>query len=429
MQIEYLFFLVFIIAAFWFIPRLPIARRSGLSTTEINILLCLKISIAVFCTYYFNNILSYSDYKAYNIQGFQQYQLLLSDPYLFFTDAQEYLEKYGFGGFWKSSDSFWAYSRFIVMYKLIAFTDLITKGNFYFNSTIFSSFVFIAHITFYRIYSDMYPGNKFKIVIVTFLLPSVLMYTACVHKDGLLFICLSAISYFTYFFFKPSHIINWKLYAWLFFGLTGVFIFRNYVLLAILPALTVAMLIKFLPLNKWLILVSCLVIFGSLFFITGYFHTSFSLPAAVLNRRQDFEGIEAGNTGLIMRTMYPNLKSFIINFPQALNHSLLRPYLLEFPGVGILLAALELFLYQLLFLLFVFLRNKKQVFLNEFNTFGLLTFLITIIIIGYTVPNAGAIVRYRSVFWVFVLCPMVCCTNWSRMMFNHKRSNSLVQNL
>jgi hypothetical protein len=75
---------------------------------------------------------------------------------------------------------------------------------------------------------------------------------------------------------------------------------------------------------------------------------------------------------------------------------------------------MELLLYQLLILLFIIYR-KKDPQIHPFNLFGFALFINMMLIIGYTIPNIGAIVRYRSIFWVLLICPLLCNIDWTKL--------------
>ena len=417
MHIEFIFFGIYILSCFYFIPRLRFIKNSGLSSTEIKILLALKIIIAIPCAFYFESILPYSDWASYNRQGTEHYNLLRSNPSLFFTGSGSDIDKYGLGGVFDSSNSFWGYLRFTLIYKFIAVLDLVTGGNFYLNSIVFSTIVFFGHMSFYRVYNDMFTGNKNKILFVCFLLPSVLLYTSCVHKDGLVFLCTGLASFIFYSILKSKSAITVRSVLIFLFAVFSIFFFRNYVLVAMLPAIFTALLCKMLPYSKNLIIGLSYSLYGLLFFLSSYIHSSLNLPGAVVKRKADFESLADGSTDVPMNALYPTLKSFILNIPQAINHSLFRPYLWEFANPGIILTALELLFYQILIVAYIFFRNKKVTIFNFYNLYGFAFFISMMLIIGYTIPNLGAIVRYRSMVWIFVLCPVVCGIDWARLAF------------
>ncbi len=425
MHIEFIFFTIYIIACFYAFPLLGFIKRAHLSALQVRLLLGLKLLVALACAFYFLNFSQFSDSLAYNEAGKSVSPLLRSDPVLFFTSTGANSSNSALSGLFESSYSLWADLRFSLLYKLVAIFNLLTAGNFYLNSVVFSSIVFFGHIAFYRIYKDLYPGHTIKLLVACFLLPSVLMYTACVHKDGLSFFFVGLLSFIFYSFLKKDGGFRIKYLLPFLVSLLGIFIFRNYVLLALLPAMLTAWLCKTLPYHKKVVVVFSYAFYAVVFFLSKYIHPSLNLPAALIKRKLDFVAAGDGNTTLPMGELNPNAGSFLQNLPQALNHTLLRPYLWEFPGFGVLLTALELFFYQLIFVAFLFCRNKKESMLNNYNIYGFAFFLTMVLIIGYTIPNVGAIVRYRSLLWIFVLCPMVCCIDWSSLAFWQRKSASL----
>lgn len=428
MHIEFIFFTIYIIACFYAFPRLGFIKRANLSALNVRLLLGFKLLVAVACAFYFQNVSQFSDSLLYNEAGKVVTPLLRSDPFSFFTTTGANSSNYALSGLFESSYSLWADLRFSLMYKMVAIFNLITAGNFYLNSVVFSSIVFFGHIAFYRIYTDLYRGHKIKLLVTCFVLPSVLMYTACVHKDGLTFLFVGLLSYIFYSFLKKDSGFKFKYLLPFLISLLGIFLFRNYVLLALLPAMFTAWLCKTLPFNKKAVVAFSYGTYAVLFFLSKYIHRSLNLPAAVIKRKLDFVAAGDGNTTLPMGELYPTAGSFLQNLPQAVNHTLLRPYLWEFPGFGILLTALELFFYQLIFVAFLFCRNKKESMLNNYNIYAFAFFISMVLIIGYTIPNVGAIVRYRTLLWIFVLCPMVCCIDWRRLAFWQRKSASLSKN-
>lgn len=186
-------------------------------------------------------------------------------------------------------------------------------------------------------------------------------------------------------------------------------------IIAMLPAMLTAMLCKILPCKKRWIVLSAYAVFFMLFFLSGVVSSSFNMPAAVVQRKADFAALGEAKTNISMNELMPNAQSFILNLPQAINHSLFRPYLWEFTQLSVQLTAMELICYQLLILAFILFRKKDGPPVHSFNIFGFALFLNMMLIIGYTIPNVGAIVRYRSIFWIFLICPLVCNIQWKKL--------------
>ena len=414
MQIEYLPFLAYLLGCFWLFPHFIFVKKSGLSNTEVRILLAGKLGLAAVVAYYFST-LPYSDYQGFNTEGQLQYQLLWSNPVAFFTDLGGMNGDFSLSGLFSASYSFWADIRFGLLYKIIAVFNLVTGGNFFFNSILFSSIVFFGHVAFYRIFRQIYPTYKWLLVMICFMLPSLLMYTSCVHKDGFVFLGIAAVSYVFYSFLNKPRLPKFSHMLVFILAMITIFLFRNYVLVALLPAMFTVLLCRLFPFKRKIIVPTSYGIYTLLFFLSGYISPSLNLPEAVIKRKADFALLEKGNTTMPMHELQPNVGSFLSNIPQALDHTLMRPYLWESSRPGVILVAIELLLYQILFLLFLFYRYKKREPIHNFNVFGILFFLSMMLIIGYTIPNIGAIVRYRSIFWILVLCPIVCNINWEKL--------------
>ena len=412
---EYLLFTIALLLIAWGYPRIGFIKRSGLSRKEILLLLLFKIATGLVVAAYFSRI-STNDYTVINEEGILQYQLLMKQPLLFFNDFTSDIERYGMGGLFETKDSFWAYVRFTALYKCMAILNLVTRGNFYLNTALFSSLVFLGHIAFFRIYHSIYNTHKWKIIFACFCLPSLFTYTACIHKDGVIFLCLGMISYIFYRCISEPNNLNWKSLLMLTINFLLISLFRNYVLVALIPAMIIAILSRRLTWNRWAIFAGSYLVFMCLFFATRISDSPLNLPAAVVQRKADFALLEPGNTAVAMNELQPDLQSFAQNLPHAINHYLFRPYLWEFKQPAILFTAVELFVYHLLILLFIFFPKKKDGPIHPYNIFGLALLLNMMLIIGYTIPNIGAIVRYRSIFWVFLICPLLCNINWKRLL-------------
>ncbi len=413
MGIEQIFFTIVVVVSFWLTPKLGFVKNSHLSSLEIRVLLAFKLLVALVSAWYILNFSTNIDYFSTSREGKVQYQLLLDDPWLFFTDFNTDAEIYGYGGLFDSKDSFWAYLRFNVLYKITGIINLITKGNFYMNTVIFSTLVFFSHLAFYRVYSAIYPNKKKLVLIACFALPSLMLYTSCIHKDGMVFLCLGLLGYsFNRLLLHNFHI---KYFLAISIAAMLIFLFRNYVVVALMPAMLLAVLCQLFPSRKWLVVLGTYIVFGIVFFGSVLFSSSFNLPAAVVQRKTDFAILEGGRTNIEMNELAPDVSSFVVNLPQALNHAVLRPYIWEFPKASVILTAIELVCYQVLILCFLIFRDKQIQNSSNFNIFGLALFFNMMLIIGYTIPNIGAIVRYRSIFWIFLLTPVICNINFQRI--------------
>src|SRR5438045_6410631 len=95
-----------------------------------------------------------------------------------------------------------------------------------------------------------------------------------------------------------------------------------------------------------------------LFFGLGRLHPSLDLPQYVSTRQIAFVEISKGSQSAInVNPLFNHFRSFLNNSPQALNHSLMRPYLTEKFTLLYLPPSIEIFIYELLFLIFLLFRS------------------------------------------------------------------------
>jgi hypothetical protein len=190
-----------------------------------------------------------------------------------------------------------------------------------------------------------------------------------------------------------------------------IFFLRNFVFIALIPGLVAWILSTKFPKRSFICFVLVYIFATILFFCSGLIYPRANLPAYVTARQQSFMEIgKAGNSTLEVVQLHPNFKSFVANASQALDHALLRPYL-SAKGIQYIPFALEICVIEILFLLFIFFR-KKNVSVDPLIYFGLFFTFTMMLMTGYTVPILGAIVRYRSIYLIFLLIPIVCYSDW-----------------
>jgi len=270
--------------------------------------------------------------------------------------------------------------------------------------------------------NDVYPGKKLQMIVSVFLIPSFLYWTSGLHKEGLIFLGFSLVIFNFYFGLKKQ---KFPLANMLFIvlGLLIVLVFRNFLIIILIPAL-VAWFFAFKFSKKPLTVFSvCYIFFVISFFAAKYISTRLDFPEVVVTKQKEFVSLH-GNSSVPMKKLEPNFASFVINMPQTLSLSILRPYPSDVRHILSLAAATETNWLLLLFLIFLVFPSKKNdknhaVIFVYFCLFLSFSVLITI---GYSVNNIGAIVRYRSIILPLLLTPLFCRINWQRinkLVFNN----------
>lgn len=204
----------------------------------------------------------------------------------------------------------------------------------------------------------------------------------------------------------------------LFAGISLLLLFslRSFIFLALVPAaIAWIMAVKTkVPALRTFIMVYLLT--GILFFTVGLVFKKIDPPEVVTQKQAEYLRLQHSDTQVELSPLQPDFSSFAANAPQALNHTLLRPYLWELPSKSLLPLNIELAAYQVILLLFLFFRKKETRVTNRpFILFALFFTLTVFLLIGYIVPTLGSIVRYRSLYLPLIITPLLCSIHWGRV--------------
>jgi hypothetical protein len=417
MVLEYILFVVYLLLFCWLITKVSFVKKAGLSSKLVILLFLVKIlgGLAIgWISYHLYDVKN--DYWDMNRQGWDEYQLLWNNPKEYLTNIFKSGYQNGYGGLFDSFQSFWNDLRNNIIIKLISVCDLFSRGNYYINSLFFNFCCFLGHIAFYRIFIQIYKKQQLGVIICCFFLPSLLYFSSGIQKDGIVFSVLGALCFAVYTSLQ-SNTISFKRLFVIILSLPMLFLIRSYVLINIVPALIIWVLVekyKWKPLRSFII---GYIVAGLIFFnISSLFH-SIDPPKTVVQKQADFLALPVAVTQINVDTLQPNFKSFLQNTPQALNHLLLRPYPLELPSKSMLPMNIELLIYQLLFVLFLFFRQKDDKGgINSFILFGVFFTLTMFLFIGYLMPNLGSLIRYRSIYIPFLITPVICGINWKNVV-------------
>jgi hypothetical protein len=297
---------------------------------------------------------------------------------------------------------------------MLSIFNIFSFKSFLINTLFFNFLVFFGFVALYKVFIKIFPASFYQLIICIFLFPSALFFSSEIHRDGLILLSIGMVIYHL-FFILNEHKFSWKKISIITLFLLLIFLLRNFVFITLIPPLISWILSKKFPKRAFICFVSVYVFSTIIFFCSGFISSRANLPQYVSSRQQSF--IEIGKMGastININPLYPNFKSFLMNAPQALDHALFRPYLSKIGSVQYLPFALEVFIIEILFLIFLFFR-KKNISIDPLIYFGIFFSLTMLLITGYTVPIIGAIVRYRSIYLIFLLIPVVCYTDWKRV--------------
>ena len=316
-----------------------------------------------------------------------------------------------------SYDSYWNDLTGNIIIKLVSIFNILSRGDYYINSLFFNFIIFFGHVCFYKLFIKIYADKKIWVIIGCFLLPSTIYFSSGIHKDGLVFLMLAVVIYCVYQSLLKQH-FNTKRSLLFVVSLALLFLLRNFVLLALLPALFAWILAAKTKWNAAIVFASVYVLSALLFFNIGTVTSKINPPEIIAQKQAAYKSLPVAATQIKLTPLEPTFKSFTINAPQALGHVLLMPYPGQQPVKSLLPFSFELLFYLLLFFLFLFFRRKDAVPVNKPFLFFVLFFTLTVFLfIGYIVPNIGSLIRYRSLFFPIMITPLLCCIQWKRLEY------------
>ena len=424
---HYFLFVAYLILFAWLVTKVKFFTRSGFTNSQLVIIFLLKVMAGIFYGWigvYYGEMAQMIDTWAYHVESLQEYRLLLSHPIDFFTSLFHNSYEGGYTNFLTSHNSWWNDVKANFLIKIMAIFDLFSFGNYYINVIFYSFLSLFAPIAIYRVMKDNFPNKKTALLISIFLVPSFLYWTSGLHKEGLIFLGLALMAYHLYFGFKEKKFRVARILL-IVLGFCLVIILRNFLVLALLPSLFAWLLSQKIKLKPVIVFTAVFVLFLTLFFTIKYVVPSVDPPQSVVAKRQEFIKLQ-GHSSVAVNELKPNFKSFLQNAPEAFSLAILRPYPSDVRHLLSLAAAMETGLILLFFLIFVFWR-KNGIPLSPFLMFCIFFSLSVAFMIGFSVNNLGAIVRYRSIIFPLILAPMASKIDWeriNRLVFQNIKNNN-----
>jgi len=414
--LNYLLFVVYLVILCWLLLRTPFIKNTAINSKLLLGLFFIKVVAGVAIGWISIHIYGPgNDYWDVNDFAREEYQLLLSNPGNYFINIFTSDYQQGYGGLFSTGDSYWNDLRGNIVIKLISLFNLFSRGDYYINSLFFNFIIFFGHVILYRLFITLYPGREIAVIIGCFLLPSTLYFASGIHKDGLVFLMLAVLIYCIYQSILKNKVSGKRLLLIL-ISLALLFLIRSFIFLVLLPALFAWILSAKTKWPAGRTFAAVYLITGILFFSIGHLTGKVNPPEIITNKQTEFINLSGAATQIELTPLQPTVKSFMSNAPQALNHSLLRPYLWELPVKSLLPLNIELLLCQVLLIIFIFFRRKDLSNTGRPFLFFAFFFTLTVfLIVGYIVPNLGSLVRYRSLYLPLIITPLLCMINWERM--------------
>ena len=412
---SYILFLVYLFLYCWLLTKIRFVKNAGLGTRVVVGLFLVKLSAGLIYGWLMHRATYLADTWDYHNESMVEYHLLFSNPKEYFLDF--FQSNYGshYGGFFDSYRSYWNDLRSNLVIKLLSVFDIFSFGNYYINVIFYNFIIFFGNLGLFRVFAHIYKDKKWQLVVACFLLPSLLFFGSGIHKDGLILGLLGIIIFNIYYSLNYSG-FTFRRIIYITLALCFIFLLRNFIFIAIIPAIVAWLIAHNKRHASIVIFLVTYLISAIVFFNIGEISSRLSLPEKVVQRQIDFNGLEKAATDIPLNPLKPTFKSFIASAPQSFNHSLMRPYISDISLAKFLLPfSVEIFFYELIFVLFLFFHIKykdRSIPNDPFILFGVFFSLSVFLMVGYTIPILGSIIRYRSIYLPFILAPVFCNIPW-----------------
>ena len=295
---------------------------------------------------------------------------------------------------------YWYQSSGYTMIRLQAILRFFSLGNYSVHIVFWNFFATLGLAYTYTSIRKFYKDDNEILLYSTFLIPSFLFWGSGVHKEAVCFFSLGMILYhFLKLLKKPTQLSNWLLVISSAFLLILI---RPYTFLLFLPVL---LTLTWCSNNHNAVLGKYAAIYSasSIFVVIISSFTSFNVFEKIRRMQEVYSKYYIGESDISLPTIDANLTSILMATPTAFYNVVFRPTYWDTQNFLASLAFWET--YILLAILFFFIiygrlmpKEKQALF------YGFLFFSISyIILIGLTINNLGAIVRYRSVPYLFLL--------------------------
>ncbi|MDX2046814.1 MAG: hypothetical protein SFU87_08505 [Chitinophagaceae bacterium] len=363
----------------------------------------LKAGMGCLYGYLFLTLYNGDDTWVYHEQGIRMKQQLINDPWGFFTD----IFQNGYPGslmnsLFETNNSYWKSLEYVVLIKMLAIFNVFSGGHYYVNVVLFSMLTFWGNYLLYKIFIKYFPDRRNIILLLVFYFLPMVFWTSGIRKDGLIILLIGI------FFYYFSNIVDGKnrLRYWIIvlLSLLMSYIIRNYVALSLMPAAVAWHLASGSKIPSVRIFAAVYVTGIILFFASHYFHPSLDLPQKVAKRQSEFMALEGGSY-ISVEPLQPDFVSYLNMLPQGLLNTFLRPYIGERNSYLYQGSALETLFCLLFFITAIILKRKdyKHWVTHPFMLAIFFFALTNYLLIGFTVPFVGAIVRYKSVYELMFL--------------------------
>ena len=402
--------IIFYSIVFIFLINRIIRNKAQLTVTEVSLAFIFKVVLGCLYGYIYGHFYNGDDTWDLHKYSQEELQMLLNDPVQFIASLGP-AETFAWQGgtFWENMSAWIHTLENGLIAKTLTIGNIFGGSNYYINVVFFNFILFWGHYWLFKLYVQEFPQKRKQLLLLIFFFPPLVFWLSGIRGDGLvLFFLALLLVHFRRWLYNNN---KWSILYFV-FGVFGIIIFRSQVLLLLIPALAAWYIsVKFnrKPLTTfiWVFATG-----GLLFFATAWLSPQKNFPQVIVQKQQAFMALQG--TRFPLDTLQPTPGSFARVLPQALSHTLIRPYIWEAQGALQLMTAAAIIIFWGLLITCIIKKeiHWKAMLCKPLILFSLGFGITLYIFIGYTIPFPGAIVRYKAIPELLLLAVPVICTNW-----------------
>ncbi len=403
---EYIIFTILAILLIWSIFRFKGFHVAGLTGAMVVFAGVAKIVAGLLYVLVQQRLYGGGDAYKYFKGGKVIYQSLWENPWYYlrlvfgknggFVDTPIY--KYAYHTeCWDHLGSY-AFCRFNALLHLVS-------GGYYSVHVLLMAFLMLlAGLNFYRVLQPLRLMPDYWLYGLVFFTPTLLFWTGGIYKEGMVYLglscCILAVC-------RLTNKTSLKHILLLIIGLGLILLFRNYLLLLLLPALILLFYTskypKYAPqkfIVAYLVGIIAMVVIAPFLPFNIY---------EILAQRQWLFLAEHGGSDFGAVPLDASLQGIAATLPAGLVNATLRPFLWDASGALQIVSSVSILLVWL-FAVLVIIRCKKNHTWHPVQLFLLFYALSNLALIGILVSNSGTMMRYRVIavhFMVLLLASLV----------------------
>jgi hypothetical protein len=276
---------------------------------------------------------------------------------------------------------------------------------------------FIGLVSIFKVYNHKFKNRKKELIIACFLIPSVLFWGSGILKESIL---LFGLGIFILAFTKILSVKN--KFGPVCIGIISICLLaitKTYILVIMIPSILAWIYIHFTKTSKvgavFLIVNTILI---GIAFNAEKIHGHINVLSDLQQKQRDFINVAQSTNAkstIELERLNESISSFITTMPNAFINGLFRPSIFEIKNVFFALSALENFTLIILLILVIVCFKKPTLAQLPYIYFGIYFTILLSILIGWTVPVLGAIVRYKIPCLPFLYCILLLCIDFKKV--------------